>query len=108
VGERFADRLQRLRQVAGLTQLQLAEAARNPVSSLRNWEQGRRLPQLDAAVLLAEALGVTLDELAGKADDMRPVEEPEPKRPGRPGKAVGAEALDAGIGKVKGKRKGGA
>jgi transcriptional regulator with XRE-family HTH domain len=103
MGERFADRLQRLRQAAGLTQIQLADAADSPVSSLRNWEQGRRLPQLDTAVLLAEALAVTLDELAGEAADMRPIDQPEPSR-GKPRKAEQTEALDAG--KAKGKRKG--
>ena len=64
-GEMMGQRLQRLRQAAGLSQPQLAEAAAVPVASLRNWEQGRRLPQLDAAARLASALGVSLDELAG-------------------------------------------
>jgi transcriptional regulator with XRE-family HTH domain len=36
-----------------------------PIGSLRNWEHGRRTPLLDAAARIAQALGVTLDELAG-------------------------------------------
>jgi transcriptional regulator with XRE-family HTH domain len=34
------------------------------IDSLRNWEQDRVLPRLDAVVKLAHALGVSLDTLA--------------------------------------------
>jgi transcriptional regulator with XRE-family HTH domain len=57
--------LQRLRQAAGLSQPQLAEAAGVPVATLRDWEQGRRAPPLDTAARVAVALGVSIDELAG-------------------------------------------
>lgn len=56
-------RLQSLRQSAGMSQSELATAAGVPVSSLKNWEQGRRLPQLDAAWRLAKALSISLDKL---------------------------------------------
>jgi transcriptional regulator with XRE-family HTH domain len=62
--ESMGERLQRLRQAAGLSQPQLAEAAGVPVGTLRNWEQGRRVPLLDTAACVAGALGVSLDELA--------------------------------------------
>lgn len=68
----MGQRLQELRDRAGLTQLALAERAGIPVSSLRNWEQGRVLPQLDAAWRLAKALCITLDELAGKVFEEAP------------------------------------
>jgi transcriptional regulator with XRE-family HTH domain len=61
MGKRF----KQLREAAGLSQSQLARAADVPVGSLRQWEQGRRTPLLDAAGRIAEALGVSLDELAG-------------------------------------------
>ncbi len=61
MGKRF----KRLREAAGLSQSQLAKAADVPVGSLRQWEQGRRTPLLDAAARVAEALDVSLDELAG-------------------------------------------
>jgi transcriptional regulator with XRE-family HTH domain len=61
MGKRF----QKLRQAAGLSQSQLARAANVPVASLRQWEQGRRTPLLDAAARVAEALDVSLDDLAG-------------------------------------------
>lgn len=58
-------RFKRLREAAGLSQSQLARAAGVPVTSLQQWEQGRRTPLLDAAARVAEALDVSLDDLAG-------------------------------------------
>jgi transcriptional regulator with XRE-family HTH domain len=62
----MGERLQRLRRAQGLSQSELAEAAGVPVGTLRGWEYGRRTPLLDAAARLADALGCTLDELAGR------------------------------------------
>ena len=62
----MAQRLQALRRLAGLSQPQLAKAAGVSVGTLRCWEQARRTPLFDAAVKLADALGVSLDELAGR------------------------------------------
>ena len=69
-------RLQSLRREKGLSQPQLAQAAGVPVGSLRQWEQGRRTPLLDAAARVAVALGVSLDELAGLAPPKRPRRRP--------------------------------
>jgi transcriptional regulator with XRE-family HTH domain len=63
--EAMGGRLQELRHGAGMSQSELADAAGVPVASLKNWEQGRRLPGLDAAVRLAAAMGISLDHLAG-------------------------------------------
>jgi transcriptional regulator with XRE-family HTH domain len=71
----MAIRLKRLREQAGLSQAALARLAGVPLATLREWEHGRRTPLLDRAVLVARALGVTLNELAG---------EPEPERRRRP------------------------
>jgi transcriptional regulator with XRE-family HTH domain len=62
----MGERLQRLRHRAGLSQSELAKAAGVPLGTLRGWEYGRRKPLLDAAAKLADALGVSLDELAGR------------------------------------------
>jgi transcriptional regulator with XRE-family HTH domain len=62
----MGQRLQQLRQAKEMTQTELAEAAGVPVGTLRCWEQGRRVPLFDAAIRLARALGVSLDELAGE------------------------------------------
>jgi transcriptional regulator with XRE-family HTH domain len=64
--------LKKLRAAAGLSQSQLARAAGVSVGTLKNWEQGRREPLLGAAVKLAGALGVSLDELAGRAPEAAP------------------------------------
>jgi|SRR5258707_15071990 len=71
--ETFGRRIQRLRAMAGLTQLQLADAAGVPLSSLQNWEIDRREPSFRAACRLAKALGVKAEHLA----DTMPVERTE-------------------------------
>jgi transcriptional regulator with XRE-family HTH domain len=55
--------LQELRKAAGLSQTELAERSHTSIDSLRNWEQDRVLPRIDAAAKLARALGVSLDRL---------------------------------------------
>jgi transcriptional regulator with XRE-family HTH domain len=61
----MGDRLKALREHAGLSQSQLARASKLPVGSIRGWEQSRRTMLFDAAIKLAEALGVTVGQLAG-------------------------------------------
>jgi transcriptional regulator with XRE-family HTH domain len=75
----MGERLQELRRAAGLSQPGLAQAAGVPVGTLRNWEQGRRVPLLDTAAAVARALGVTLDDLAGTPAG--PVKFPKRHRP---------------------------
>ena len=59
-------RIQGLRLARGLSQSGLAAAAAVPFRSLQNYEQGHRPVPLEAAAKLADALGCTLDELAGR------------------------------------------
>lgn len=59
----MGQRLKELRQSRGYSQPQLADLIRLPVGTVRNWEQGRRLPNLRHAAALAVALGVTVDDL---------------------------------------------
>ncbi|HEX5273018.1 MAG TPA: helix-turn-helix transcriptional regulator [Gemmataceae bacterium] len=59
-------RLKHLREGAGMTQAALAEAAGVPLRTYQAWEQGNRTPLFDAAVKVADALDVSLDELAGR------------------------------------------
>lgn len=80
--------LQELRQAKGLSQSQLAKAAGLPTSTLKNWEQGRREPLLSAAYQLAQALGISLDEMAAKLFRTTPPPvEKKPARGKRKGKA---------------------
>jgi transcriptional regulator with XRE-family HTH domain len=58
--------IQEFRLARNLSQSQLARAAGVPFRSLQNYEQGHRTVPLAAAAKLADALGVTLDELAGR------------------------------------------
>lgn len=51
-------KLKQLRQAAGLTQEQLAEAAGLPLGTLRNYEQGRYALTWDVLWKMAPALGV--------------------------------------------------
>jgi transcriptional regulator with XRE-family HTH domain len=69
--------MKRIREAAGLSQSELARVARVPVGTVRNWEQSRRVPRLDAATKVARALGVSLDSLAGLSA------KPEARRHGR-------------------------
>jgi transcriptional regulator with XRE-family HTH domain len=61
MGKRF----KQLREAAGLSQTALANLCGVPLRSYQQWEQGRRTPLLDAAAKVAEALDVSLDDLAG-------------------------------------------
>jgi transcriptional regulator with XRE-family HTH domain len=61
----MGERLQQMREEIGMSQSQLARAAGVPLTSLRNWEQGHRMPLFDSVVRVAKALGVSLDRLAG-------------------------------------------
>jgi transcriptional regulator with XRE-family HTH domain len=65
-GETMGGRIKRLRKAAGMSQPQLADASGVPVGTLREWEQDRRLPSWEGAVALADGLGISLDELAGR------------------------------------------
>jgi transcriptional regulator with XRE-family HTH domain len=61
------------------------------IDSLRNWEQARALPRVDAVVLLASVLGVSVDKLV-EGIEVKPPEE-QPARPrGRPRKSETPES----------------
>lgn len=63
----FAANLRGLRARADLTQAQLAERAGVSAASVFQYEDGSAVPGMDKAFRLAEALGVTVDELTGFA-----------------------------------------
>jgi transcriptional regulator with XRE-family HTH domain len=64
----FAENLQRLREAAGLTQMDVCRRSGISIDSLRNWEQGRVLPRVDAVVKLASALGVSVNDMVKGMD----------------------------------------
>jgi transcriptional regulator with XRE-family HTH domain len=77
------DKVKELRTAAGLTQQALAEKARLSISAVVHIEAGRIPdPRISTLRKLAQALEVSLDELAGEEDE--PTEEPKkPRRKGR-------------------------
>src|SRR3954471_7433839 len=65
----FANVIRRLRHEAGLSQAGLAAAAGVHQRQINRYESGEQQPALGVAHRLAQALGVTLDELAGAPGD---------------------------------------
>jgi transcriptional regulator with XRE-family HTH domain len=83
----FAERLQQLREDAGLTQAGLAEKSGLPLGSIRNYEQGQREPYWNALFKLAAGLGVPVDAFAdcvskdeAKGRAKKPKAKPKPGR----------------------------
>lgn len=56
--DRFAANLRRLREAAGLTQMQLGNRCDMDNSVISRYERGERDPQLEAIAALARGLGV--------------------------------------------------
>lgn len=61
--EQLGANLRRLREAAGLTQMELANRAHMDMSEISKLEHGKRDPQLSTVVRLAEALGLTAVDL---------------------------------------------
>src|SRR5262245_27694797 len=78
----FGAILKRERTARGWTQVQLADYSGVPIGTVRDYEQDKRDPGLGAAKKLAQAIGVSLDVLAGicEASGSPP---PENKKPGK-------------------------
>jgi transcriptional regulator with XRE-family HTH domain len=67
----MAERFKQLRKAAGMTQEELARKAGVAFAAYRTWESGKRMPLFDAVVKVADALAVSLDELAGRETPRR-------------------------------------
>lgn len=50
----------------GITPYRLAKDTRIPTSTLSDWKTGRSTPKLDKLIIIAEYLGISLEELIGK------------------------------------------
>ncbi len=59
----FKDNLVQLRKLRSMTQEDIAEKAGVSRQTMAKWEAGETVPDLEKSRLLAEALGVTLDDL---------------------------------------------
>lgn len=76
----LSDRIQYLRQKAGLTQSQLAKQLNISASTEGMYEQGRRTPNLDTLIAIAKVFGVSLDYLITGSDFKNPDAVPEEVR----------------------------
>ena len=63
VEQRFRDRLRGARKRRGWSQRLLGERIGRDGATVSFWETGQRVPRLGAAVQVATALGVTLEDL---------------------------------------------
>lgn len=59
----IGDRIRTARRHAGLSQLQLGERVGRDHKTISRWENAHRVPSLTDLLLIADALGVELDEL---------------------------------------------
>jgi putative molybdopterin biosynthesis protein len=66
---KIAERIRRIRVLRGLTQAELAERAHMSRQALAAVESGVYLPNVAIAVKLARAIGATVEEIFGDADD---------------------------------------
>ena len=65
----FNENLVQMRKLLGLTQEDLAEKVGVTRQAVAKWESGESLPDLEKSKLLADVLGVSLDELANHEPD---------------------------------------
>lgn len=72
-------RLLKLRQAAGLTQIELGKAIGVQHSSIAHWEWSEKPPRGEVLPLLAEVLNVTIEEIVGVSTNARRTPQ---KRPG--------------------------
>jgi transcriptional regulator with XRE-family HTH domain len=67
----FGERLRTLRKARGLTQVQLASAANTTQRAISYYENEPGYPPVPAVIALADALGVSTDELLGAKASQR-------------------------------------
>lgn len=66
----FGERLKELRLEQNLTQRELVIKLKGKITqpAIALWETGKRVPNLDAVIILAQFFGVSLDYIAGLED----------------------------------------
>lgn len=65
---KFGERLKELRTERGLSQVDLSKKVNFTRSAIGFWELNKRVPSLDAAIILAKYFDVSLDYIAGLED----------------------------------------
>jgi transcriptional regulator with XRE-family HTH domain len=67
----FSKRLKEVREMRGLSQVDLAKKARLQPTAISHFETGGRAPSFDNLRRLADALNVSTDYLIGRADELK-------------------------------------
>ncbi|MFA7136194.1 MAG: helix-turn-helix transcriptional regulator [Bacteroidales bacterium] len=67
----FGTKLRYLRKQLNISQQKLGEETGIPQTTISDWENNKYLPNINEAVKLAAALGVTLTELLEKSGDVK-------------------------------------
>ena len=70
------NRLKQLRELNGLSQIELGNRLGVTQQSVFAWEHGKTMPQIQTAITLARMYGVSLDYLMGLSDDPKTEKEP--------------------------------
>ncbi len=65
----FAEKLKEIRRRDGITQLQAAKILGVSLGAVGNWESGKRTPDAEMLVQIADTFGVTVDYLLGRTED---------------------------------------
>lgn len=69
----LSKRLWECRKKFGYTQIQAATYSDITERAYSNYELGKQMPRLDILVRIADMYNVSLDYLAGRTDDSRPI-----------------------------------
>jgi transcriptional regulator with XRE-family HTH domain len=80
-------RLRQIREAAGMSLRELARQIDQQPTNVSYWERTGQLPRSDVLLPMAQALGVTVEELLGQ---------PSPKRNGAPGGRLGQVFQEVG------------
>lgn len=70
IKEEFGKRLKQLRQGKKLTQAELAEKAGVSAQMISSYEKGQKEPGLSSAVMIASALGVSIERMISAGDSL--------------------------------------
>lgn len=62
----FGGRMRKLREMRGFSTTELAECACVSQPQIVKWESGQQLPNVIAAVLIAQKLGTTVEQLCAE------------------------------------------
>ena len=90
----FGEKLQSLRQRAGMSQDQLAERLQVSRQAVSRWERDETMPETDKVVALADIFGVTTDYLLRPQPESSEAETEKPSRERTPESARPHQAED--------------